>query len=210
MATTPNSWFWTNTGSTGSSAPATLFDVELIEGRPGIIVFRVNGPKAAQLFENEAGGHRHQRVPPTERKGRVHTSTITVAVLPEPSSAQMPEIPARDIEWTATRGSGAGGQNRNKRDTAVQMRHIPSGLTIRCEAERSQNQNRVTALALLRAKLWATRSDAAANEEAALRKWQVGSGQRGDKRRTIRADGVVDHYTGKTWRFKDYVRGIWE
>ena len=171
----------------------------------------MTGAKADSLFENEAGGHRWQRVPPNEKRGRVHTSTITVAVLPEPTAQQMAPISERDIEWQACRGSGAGGQNRNKRDTAVQMRHVPTGMTVRCESERSQNQNRSTALALLRARLWAGRETAEANEQAALRRWQVGSGMRGDKRRTIRTqDGqVVDHLTGRVWRLKDYLRGQW-
>lgn len=171
----------------------------------------MTGKGSEAVFQNEVGGHRWQRVPPNERRGRVHTSTITVAVLPEPTSGQYPDIPEREIEWQACRGSGSGGQNRNKRDTAVQMKHIPTGLTVRCESERHQHQNRQTALALLRARLWAMKGGAEANEREALRRWQVGSGMRGDKRRTIRTQEgqVVDHLTGKVWRLRDYLRGIW-
>lgn len=123
----------------------------------------------------------------------------------------MAPIPDRDIEWQATRGSGAGGQNRNKRDTAIQMRHIPTGLTVRCETQRSQYQNKEQALKLLRARLWAQKETSESNERELLRRWQVGSGMRGDKRRTIRCqDGVVnDHLTGKQWKLKDYLRGQW-
>ncbi len=170
----------------------------------------MTGKGAEELFKDEAGGHRWQRVPPNEKRGRVQTSTVTVAVLPEPTEVQI-EIPEKDIEWQACRGSGAGGQARNKTSSAVQMRHLPSGLIVRCEAERSQHQNRQTAMAILRARLWAAKKEGAAASQEALRRGQVGSGQRGDKRRTIRTqEGVVnDHVTGRQWRLKEYLRGDW-
>ncbi len=149
-------------------------------------------------------------MPPNEKRGRVHTSTITVAVLPEPTAAELRIAPG-DVQRVTCRGSGAGGQHRNKTETCVVLTHVPTGLTVRCESERSQHQNEQTALALLRARLHA----AAAKESAAARdqdrRRQMGSGMRGDKRRTIRCqDGtVVDHPTGRTWPLRVYERGEW-
>lgn len=181
------------------------FDFELTENRLGFVAVRISG-KSVAVFANEAGGHRWQRVPKND--DRVQTSTVTVAVLPEPSDAQL-HIREQDLEWSTCRGSGAGGQHRNKTESAVQLRHVPTGLSVRCESERSQTQNRRTALATLRARIWQAQQDAGSASRAQDRRQQVGSGMRGDKRRTIRSDGVVDHVTGKRWSFKDYVRGNW-
>ena len=170
----------------------------------------MKGLNAAEIFSQEAGGHRWQRVPPNEKRGRVQTSTVTVATLLEPTPGTF-ELFSRDVEWQACRGSGAGGQARNKTSSAVQIRHLPTGLIVRCEAERSQHQNRETAMEILRAKLWAS-SQAKKDEELTnARRRQLGSGQRGDKRRTIRVqDGtVVDHVTGRRWRLREYLRGEW-
>jgi peptide chain release factor 1 len=169
----------------------------------------VRGAGVSALFSGESGGHRWQRVPPNEKRGRVHTSTITVAVLPEPREHEL-RIDERDLDEEFMRGSGAGGQNRNKRDTAVRLCHRPTGVEVRCEAERTQHANREIAMALLRARILEHQRAAAAGQRADDRKRQVGSGQRGDKRRTIRTqdDHVVD-VDGRTWRFKDYARGAW-
>ncbi len=133
-----------------------------------------------------------------------------MAVLGEPAEAQV-VIHDRDIEVSTMRGSGAGGQHRNKTDSAVRMVHVPTGIEVRCEAERSQHENRATALAVLRARLWQAQQDALHGARADDRRRQLGSGMRGDKRRTIRTqDGVVnDHVTGRQWRLKDYERGHW-
>lgn len=170
----------------------------------------MSGKAAWATFKDEPGGHRWQRVPPTEKRGRVHTSTVTVAVLPEPTAVEL-RLDDRDLEWSTCRGSGAGGQHRNVTNSAVQLKHVPSGVAVRCESERSQHQNRASALALLRAKLWEEKRTSATDARAKSRKAQVGSGMRGDKRRTIRVqDGrVVDHVSGQKWRYKDYVRGLW-
>ncbi len=170
----------------------------------------MTGPGAAALFADEAGGHRWQRIPPTERRGRVHSSTITVAVLPEVAEAAVELRPA-DLDWTTCRSTGAGGQHLQKTDSAVQLTHLPSGLTVRCESGRSQHANRATALAILRARLAALARERAAADRARDRRAQIGSGQRGDKRRTVRVqDGtVVDHETGRAWRYRDYLRGAW-
>jgi peptide chain release factor 1 len=193
-----------------SGLPATVFDIELIEERPGLIVFRALGDAATKFFANEPGGHRWQRIPPTEKRGRVQTSTVTVAVLPEPSAAEY-RIEERDLDYQTCRGSGAGGQHRNMTDSAVQLTHKPTGLMVRCESERSQHQNRATALALLRARLWEAHREKERAARAAERKQQVGIGARGDKRRTIRCqDGAVnDHVTGQRWGLKEYLRGNW-
>lgn len=172
------------------------------------MVFKAKGDDS--LFRNEAGGHRYQRIPPTERRGRVHTSTITVAVLPEITEQQI-SVKDSELIWKMCRGSGPGGQHRNKTESAVQVTHIPSKISVRCESERSQHQNKASALELLRAKLWERTKKELTEQRTNDRKEQVGSGMRGDKRRTIRfQDGqVVDHITGRRWKLKDYLRGEW-
>lgn len=164
-----------------------------------------------ETFKDEAGGHRWQRVPPTEKRGRVQTSTVTVAVLPQVTEAQVQLCPD-DLEITTCRGSGNGGQHKQKTDSAVQIKHRPTGLIVRCESGRSQHANRQSALELLRARLWEARQRSLTGARDTLRRDQVGSGMRGDKRRTIRVqdDQVNDHVTGRAWRYKDYVRGSWE
>ena len=174
------------------------------------MVFRARGAGAGALFAAEAGGHRWQRVPPTEKRGRVHSSTVTIAVLPEPAPTAL-ALPEADLEWSTCRASGSGGQHLQKTDSAVQVRHRPTGLTVRCQSERSQHQNRLAALATLRARLVAAAAHEAAAARAASRRAQVGTGMRGDKRRTVREqDGqVVDHVDGRTWRLRAYRRGTW-
>jgi len=174
-------------------------------------VARATGENAELTFRDEAGGHRWQRIPSTEKRGRVHTSTVTVAILGEPSVTQMQELRSEDLYIRACRGSGAGGQNRNMTDSAVQVTHLPSGIQVRCETERSQKQNKASAIALLRARLWEAEHKKATDERAADRKRQVGIGARGDKRRTIavQRDDVVDHITGRRWRLREYLRGEW-
>lgn len=140
----------------------------------------------------------------------MHTSTVTVAVLPEVTEAQL-QLLDRDLEWTACRGSGNGGQAKQKTSSAIQLWHKPTGTQVRCESERSQHLNRSIALAMLRAKLWQAQQNQLTDSRAQDRRNQVGSGQRGDKRRTIAVQRgtVEDHLTGRRWRYKDYVRGEW-
>jgi peptide chain release factor 1 len=173
-------------------------------------VFRASGKGARALFAGEAGGHRYQRIPPTEKRGRVHSSTTTVAVLDDETHQEL-AIQARALDWSFCRGSGDGGQHLQKTDSAVQLVHLPTGITVRCEAGRSQYENKKLALATLRSRLYEARRDAERAARAAERRSQIGSGMRGDKRRTIRVqdDSVTDHLTGRTWRYKDYVRGAW-
>ena len=174
------------------------------------MVIRIEGEGVYGRLRFESGGHRVQRVPATEAQGRIHTSACTVAVLPEPTPTQV-VLRESDLDEQTCRGSGAGGQHRNKTDSAVQLRHVPSGIVVRCEAERDQSQNRRVAREILRARLWEAARGAAQAARDTQRRSQVGSGMRGDKRRTIavQRDEVVDHVTGRSWRFKDYARGDW-
>jgi peptide chain release factor 1 len=196
--------------STASAPRGAGFDLEITEHGEGTLIFLARGEGAEEAFRDEGGGHRWQRVPPGERRGRVHTSTITVAVLPEPSAAELRLAPG-DLEMVTCRGSGAGGQHRNVTESCVIITHRPTGLAVRCESERSQHQNRATALALLRARLFAAEVERRSSARDGDRRRQVGSGMRGDKRRTIRCqDGVVvDHPTGRTWTLRAYQRGEW-
>lgn len=170
----------------------------------------IAGRGATALLAGERGGHRWQRVPETERRGRVHTSTVTVAVLEEPRCSEL-AIRPEDVDVETMRGSGAGGQHRNKTDSAVRARHRPTGIEVRCESERSQHRNRELALRVLAARVIDRDRVATEDQRAADRRRQVGSGMRGDKRRTIRVqdDQVTDHVDGRTWRFKAYARGDW-
>lgn len=164
----------------------------------GVLLMHFDGPAAVvSPLRQEAGGHRTQRVPPTEKNGsRVHTSTVTVAVLLDNEMAA-PSIREADIRERVTKGTGPGGQNRNKRETAVVLTHLPTGIEVKAEAERTQESNRRVAMATLRERVQAHYLGAAHTEQNRERKAQVGCGARGDKRRTYRADGVTDHITGK-------------
>jgi peptide chain release factor 1 len=185
-------------------------NIELLEERKGMIVFRVDGKGANVAFSNEAGGHRVQRIPPTEKRGRVQTSTVTVAVLSVPTPIEL-NLPEKDLRITKCRGSGSGGQHKNVTDSAVQILHIPTGIMVRCESERSQHLNKDSAMEVLRARIHEGERKRAYDERRGERKRQIGSGMRADKRRTIRVkDGTVrDHVTGKTWDYKKYRRGDW-
>ena len=174
------------------------------------MIFSASGEGAYVTFKDEPGGHRWQHVPKTEKRGRVQTSTVTVAVMQEPTEVQL-RIRPEDIEMSTIRGSGAGGQKRNKTESCVVLKHVPSGLMVRAETERSQSQNRSLAMGLLRARLWEAEQERLRSARAADRKAQVGVGSRGDKRRTIavQRDDVVDHVTGRRWRLRDYLSGQW-
>ncbi len=153
------------------------------------------------LFKYEAGVHRVQRTPATERRGRIHTSTATVAVLPELEDIDLHINPA-DIEFEAFRSGGAGGQNVNKVSTAVRLRHKPSGIVVTCQTERHQHQNRENAMKMLRAKLWEIEVDKRHGEISELKATQVGRGMRAEKIRTYNfpQDRITDHRLNKSWR----------
>lgn len=147
-------------------------------------------------------------MPVTDKRGRVQTSTVTVALLAMPEEADI-QLNDRDLEWVATRGSGAGGQHRNKTSSAVILKHIPTGMTVRVENERSQHQNLHTAKAMLAARLQEAASTALIDARNGQRKEQVGCGARGDKRRTIavQRDQVVDHLLDRRTTVAKYLRG---
>lgn len=191
-----------------NSAPETAFDIDIVESRGGFIRCRIKGKNAKKHLKNEPGVHRWQRVPPTEKRGRVHTSTITVAILPEEEEIKV-SIDERDIEWKAFRGSGPGGQHRNKTDSAVLLHHIPTGIKIRSESERSQKQNKDTAIALLTERIYTEKKDAYDKNRSNIKKGQVGDGMRGDKKRTVRLqdDIVIDHESGRKISAKKYLKG---
>lgn len=172
------------------------------------MAFRVVGPDASRVFANEPGGHRWQRTPKNDKRGRVHTSSITVAVLQEPTEVQM-YLDPRDIDFQTCRSSGSGGQSVNKTNSAVQLTHRPTGLQVRVENEKSQHQNKATALSLLRARLWEAKHEQVTNERSAERKRQVGTAMRGDKVRTYRVqDGIVtDHRTNQKARLDRILSG---
>jgi peptide chain release factor 1 len=180
----------------------------LVEERPGFILIRVTGKGAKEAFRREPGGHRWQRIPPNEKRGRLHSSTVTVAVLEEPSEHEL-RIDPRDLEESFTRGSGKGGQHRNKTDTCVVLKHRPSGISVRVDGGRSQHVNRQTALGVLRARLKAAGDERTTENRNARRRRQVGSGMRGDKVRTVavQRDTVTDHRTGRTAKTRSYLRG---
>jgi peptide chain release factor 1 len=190
--------------------PGGVFEFVILHSVPGLTIIQAAGAGVEAAFGSEAGGHRWQRIPPNEKRGRVHTSTITVVVLWEIKQQQM-ALAEKDLDWTTCRGSGPGGQHRNKTESAVQIKHKPSGLVVRCESERSQHQNRQAALEILRSKLWQKQQAEASQSREKERKQQAGSGMRGDKRRTVRCqDGIVtDHLSDQKWKLDDYLRGEW-
>jgi peptide chain release factor 1 len=168
----------------------------------------VTGKNAKELFRHEPGGHRWQRVPPTEKRGRKQSSTITVAILEEPRAHEV-HIDPRDLDESFTRGSGKGGQHRNKTDTCVILKHLPTGIQVRVDGGRSQHVNRETALGVLRARLKDAGTERVSKDRNARRRRQVGSGMRSDKVRTValQRDSVSDHQTGKSTSAKMYLRG---
>lgn len=184
--------------------------VEIVDRRPGMLVLRVSGAGAAATFADEGGGHRWQETRSSHGSDKVQTSTVTIAILDEPAETEF-RIAERDLDWTACRGSGAGGQARNKTNSAVQLTHLPTGTMVRCEGERSQWQNRQTAMSLLRARLWGQQRAAEQSAVTENRRRQLGCGARADKRRTIACQRgtVVDHVTGRKWELSRYLKGEW-
>jgi len=158
------------------------------------VIFMVKGKGAYSKMKYESGVHRVQRVPVTESQGRIHTSTATVAVLPEVDEVEI-DIPDKDIEIDVYKSQGAGGQNVQKNATAVRIHHLPTGIIVQCQDERSQLQNRLRAMSILRARLYELEQEKQLNEQTATRRSQVGTGERSEKIRTYNypQSRVTDH-----------------
>ncbi len=158
------------------------------------VVFSIEGKGAYSRLKFESGVHRVQRVPSTESSGRIHTSTITVAVLPEVEEVDV-DINPNDLRIDTYRASGAGGQHINKTDSAIRITHIPTGLVVACQDERSQHKNKDRAMKILRSKLYEIAQEQQANEVAQDRKNQVGTGDRSERIRTYNypQGRVTDH-----------------
>ncbi len=170
------------------------------------IIALVTGDKVYSRLRFEGGVHRVQRVPSTESQGRIHTSTATVAVLPEADEVEV-EIDDNDIEFQATGAGGPGGQHVNTTNSAVIIKHVPSGIMVRCQDERSQHKNRARAMSILRAKLLEREQASAAASEAEERRGMVGSGERSEKIRTYNypQNRVSDHRIGLTLHKLDQI-----
>ena len=181
-------------------AEARNWKIETMDSNPSDlggfkeVVFSVTGTDVFKRFKYESGVHRVQRVPATEAQGRVHTSTATVAVLPEAEEVDL-EIKPEDLEINVCRASGKGGQGVNTTDSAVQIQHKPSGLIVRCADERSQQKNKIKALKVLRSRLLEAKIAEENARYAANRKQQVGTGERNEKIRTYNfpQNRVTDH-----------------
>jgi peptide chain release factor 1 len=164
------------------------------------VSFEVKGRGAYEALRFETGVHRVQRIPETEKNGRVHTSTVTVSVMPIRTIKKV-TIPASDLEFETSRSGGAGGQNVNKVETAVRVIHKPTGIAIRCTIERSQLKNKVRALDMLQAKLDQLAQEEDDKKHASEKKSQVGTGDRSEKIRTYNypQDRVTDHRIRQSW-----------
>jgi peptide chain release factor 1 len=197
-------------------AESMRWPIEIISAREGEhggykeIVSRIAGKNIYGRLKFESGAHRVQRVPATESQGRIHTSACTVAVLPEPGEVEAVEINAGDLRVDTYRASGAGGQHVNKTDSAVRLTHLPSGIVVECQDERSQHKNRARAMSLLQAKLLDAEIAQQEQEQAQERKSQVGSGDRSERIRTYNypQGRVTDHRINLTlYKLAEIIEG---
>lgn len=211
-ATTQNYLYGIRLKSTPKLVDVAVFSCNVAEDVPGRIVLEVAGDEALELFSPEQGGHRFQRIPPTEKRGRKQSSTVTVAILGQ-SKRPEPAFDERDVEYRYCVASvGAGGQNRQKNETACVAKHVPTGVEAKCEDERSRKSNKRKALATLRQRVLGAQQ--AANHQATNvdRSNQIGSGERGDKIRTVQVNNsvVTNHLTGSKMNLDRYLKGYIE
>ena len=190
--------------------------LELLSESPGEhggykeVITRVIGQGAYSRLKFESGAHRVQRVPVTEAQGRIHTSAATVAVLPELAEVEQIDINPADLRVDTYRASGAGGQHVNKTDSAIRLTHLPSGIVVECQDERSQHKNRSRAMSLLQAKLLAAEREKQTSAQAQNRKVQVGSGDRSERIRTYNfpQGRITDHRINLTlYKLGDVLEG---
>jgi len=194
-------------------AESKRWEVEVLSESPGEhggykeIISRIIGRGAYSLLKFESGTHRVQRVPATEAQGRIHTSACTVAILPEVEAV---DLNPAELRIDTYRSSGAGGQHVNKTDSAIRITHLPSGIVVECQDERSQHKNRSRALSLLKARLLADEREKQASQQAQSRKLQVGSGDRSERIRTYNfpQGRVTDHRINLTlYKLDDVMNG---
>jgi len=192
------------------------WEVEVLSESPGEhggykeIISRIIGRGAYSLLKFESGTHRVQSVPATEAQGRIHTSACTVAILPELEAVEAVDLNPADLRIDTYRSSGAGGQHVNKTDSAIRITHLPSGIVVECQDERSQHKNRSRALSLLKARLLANERQKQQSQQAQSRKLQVGSGDRSERIRTYNfpQGRVTDHRINLTlYKLDDVTNG---
>jgi peptide chain release factor 1 len=197
-------------------AESKRWEVEVLSESPGEhggykeIISRIIGRGAYSLLKFESGTHRVQRVPATEAQGRIHTSACTVAILPELEAVESVDLNPADLRIDTYRSSGAGGQHVNKTDSAIRITHLPTGIVVECQDERSQHKNRSRAMSLLKARLLADEREKQASAQAQSRKLQVGSGDRSERIRTYNfpQGRVTDHRINLTlYKLDDVMNG---
>lgn len=173
------------------------------------IVLKFTGEDAFRLMRYESGGHRVQRVPATETQGRIHTSAATVAVMPEVEAIDF-ELDEEELEITAMRSSGPGGQHVNKTSSAIRVIHLPTGLQVKCQEDKSQLRNKARALDLLRAKLYEIEREKRAAARSEMRRTQVGTGDRSMRIRTYNypQNRVTDHRLGESYSLEKILEGL--
>ena len=174
------------------------------------VIARVIGTNVYSRLKFESGAHRVQRVPETESQGRVHTSAATVAVMPEPDAVELPDIKTNDLRIDTFRASGAGGQHVNKTDSAIRITHLPTGIVVECQDQRSQHKNKAQALSVLSARILEGQRQEQHNEQAEARKSLVGSGDRSERIRTYNfpQGRVTDHRINLTlYKLDEFVSG---
>jgi peptide chain release factor 1 len=192
------------------------FTVEVLSENPGEhggyreVISRIAGSGAFARFKFESGVHRVQRVPATEAQGRIHTSAVTVAILAEPDEVEATDLNPAELRIDTYRASGAGGQHVNKTESAIRITHLPTGIVVECQDERSQHKNRARAMALMKAKLVAAEQEKRDSEVARNRKLQVGTGDRSERIRTYNfpQGRVTDHRINLTlYKLGDIMQG---